>query len=50
MFNICSLVQLTNFQPMFHVYTPWKTSEKLRFYDLFKGYRSRILVENGLKK
>ena len=28
---------------------PLKTSEKLRFSDVFRGYRSGTLVENGLK-
>ena len=27
---------------------PLKTSEKQRFSDVFRGYRSRTLVENGL--
>ena len=27
---------------------PLKTSENLRFSDVFRGYRSRALVENGL--
>ena len=27
---------------------PVKTSENLRFSNVFRGYRSRILVENGL--
>ena len=32
---------------MFHFYTPLKTSENLRFSDVFGGYRSETLVENG---
>ena len=33
---------------MFHFYNPLKTSESIRFSDVFRGYRSRTLVENGL--
>ena len=33
---------------MFHFYTPEKTSENRRFFDVFRGYRSGILVKNGL--
>ena len=36
------------FQPMFHFYTPLKTSENRRFSDVFREYRSGILVENVL--
>ena len=39
---------LTHFQPMCHFYTHWKHQNKLRFSDVFKRYRSRTLVENGL--
>ena len=35
---------LTHFQPIFHFYTTWKH----RFSDIFRGYRSGTLVENGL--
>ena len=42
------LLQLTDFQPMFHFYTPLKTSENLGFSDVFRGYKSQTLVENGL--
>ena len=35
---------------MFHFYNPLKTSEILRFWDVFRGYRSGTLVENGLKE
>ena len=41
---------LTYFQPMFHFYTPLKTSENRRFSVVFRGYRNETLVENGLKK
>ena len=37
---------------MFHFYSPWKhqkTSGNLRFSDVFRGYRTGTLVENGLK-
>ena len=33
---------------MWHFYTPLKTSENLRFSDVFKAYRNVILDENGL--
>ena len=33
---------------MFHFYTPLKILENLRFSDVFRGYRSGTLVENGL--
>ena len=45
-----SLLLLTHFQLMFHYYTPPKTSENLRFYDVFKGFRSGTAVENGLSE
>ena len=33
---------------MFHFYTPWKTSENLRFSDFAMGYRSGTFVKNEL--
>ena len=42
------MITLTHFQPTFHFYTPWKTSENWRFSDVFKGYRSGTLVKNRL--
>ena len=39
---------LTHFQPFFHIYTPWKQQEKLRFSDAFRWYISETLAENGL--
>ena len=38
---------LTHFQPMLHFYTPWKHQKT--YGDVFKGYRSWTLGENGLK-
>ena len=35
-----------SFSIMFYFYTSWKT-ENRRFYDVFRGYRSGTLVENG---
>ena len=37
---------LTHFRPSFHFYTTRK--HQLRFCDVFRGYRSGTLVENGL--
>ena len=39
---------LIYFQPMFHFYTPPKTLKNSRFPEVFKGYRSETLIENGL--
>ena len=39
---------LTHFRLMFHFFNPLKTSESQRFSDVFRGYRSGTLVENGL--
>ena len=39
---------LTHFQPMFHFYNPWK-HQNLRFSDVFRGYRSETMIEDGLK-
>ena len=36
------------FQTIFHFYTPLKKSENWRFFYVFRGYGSGILVENGL--
>ena len=33
---------------MFHFYTPLKTSENLRFSEVFKGYINGTLDKNGL--
>ena len=33
---------------MLHFYTPLKTSENRRISDIFRGYKSGTLVENGL--
>ena len=41
--------QVIHFQAMFLFYTPLKTLENLRFSDVFRGYTSGTLVENGLK-
>lgn len=35
---------------MLNFYTPLKTSENLRFSDVFKAYRGGTLVKNGLNK
>ena len=37
-------VMLTYFQLMFHFFIPWKHQG----YDVFRGYRSGAMVENGL--
>ena len=47
--HLILLLILTHFQPMFHFYTPLK-SENLWFYDVFRVYRSRALLENGLRE
>ena len=39
---------LTHFQPVFHFYTPWKHQKTGGFSDVFRGYRNRTLLENGL--
>ena len=39
---------LSQFQPMFHFYTPWKHQKTSGFTDVFRGYRSGTLIENGL--
>ena len=39
---------LTYFRLMFHFFNPLKTSESQRFSDVFRGYGSGTLVENGL--
>ena len=39
---------LTHFQPIVPLLYPLKTSEKLGYSDVFWGYRSGTLVENGL--
>ena len=39
---------LTHFQPVFHFYITMKTSENLRFSDVFRGCRTETLVENRL--
>ena len=39
---------LTDFQPMFHFYTPWK-HKKTPVFGFFRGYRSGTLVENRLR-
>ena len=38
------IVSLTLFAPIFHFYTPLKTSENLRFSDVFRGYRNETLA------
>ena len=45
-----TITNLTYFLPMCHIYTPWKHQKTLRFSDIFRGYRSGTLVENGLIK
>ena len=35
---------------MLNFYTPLKTSENLRFSDVFNAYRGGTLVKNGLNK
>ena len=39
---------LTHFQPIVPLLYPLKTSEKLGYSDVFWGYKSGTLVENGL--
>ena len=39
---------LTHFQPVFHFYTPWKHQKTGGFSDVFRGYRNRTFLENGL--
>ena len=52
LFSLCMLDShqrfLSHFQPMFHFYTPWKHQKTSGFTDVFRGCRSRTLVENGL--
>ena len=48
--NIYSKGTSTYFSPMFHFYTPLKTSENLMFSDIFRGCINGTLGQNGLKK
>ena len=43
---ICTL--LTHFYPIFPFYTPLKTPENQRFSGVFRGYKMRALVRNGV--
>ena len=46
-------INKSSVQPIFKQYStsiPPKTSENRRFSDVFRGYRSETLVENGLKE
>ena len=47
--TVCESVLLTHFSPMFHFYTPLKTSENLWFSDVFRGYKNAAVGWNGLK-
>ena len=42
-----SLLILTHFQQMFNFYTSWKYQ---KFSEIFRGYRSGTLIENGLNE
>ena len=42
-------MSLTHFQPMFYFCTSWKHQKTGGFSDVFSGYRSGTLVENGLR-
>ena len=46
-------VDLTHFQPMFHLYTPWKQQKTFGFLmfwfsGVFIGYKNGTFIENGL--
>ena len=49
--RLFSLADVFNFNPFstnFPLLYPLKTSEKLQFSDVFRGYRSGTLVQNGV--
>ena len=39
-----------HFMPLFSFYIPWKHEKTVKFSDVFRGYRNRPVVWNGLKK
>ena len=41
---------LTDFNPLFHFYSPWKGPKNLWFSDVFRGYRNETLGLIGLIK
>ena len=43
-----AILSLTNFQPMFLFYTPWKHQKTSGFLMFSRGYRSGTLVKNEL--
>ena len=47
-FMSCGTLDFNPFSTNVSLLYPLKTLENLRFSDVFRGYRSRTLVENGL--
>ena len=48
LFSLADVFDFNPFRTNVPLLYPLKTSEKLQFPDVFKGYRSGTLVQNGL--